>query len=306
MSNFFNGIQLLTSEENNLDELFGKIIKIGTNLISEKYKIITKEKLLETYTKFELINDKISFGFFIYNTYNDFVCLASTIKSQGINQVDFVLEKNSPTYNALIAKQKITDYEILFDNNYYCSFIPIIDSLSNQILGCHFVGINMSLKFNINTNTKIGTNIISKQQSPYEYIKNCLITFNNIFGNISSDFYLSTDNKLTSNIGEFDRNTIENNLYELTNYINFKFVYYTIFTYANNYFTQIATSEKNKINVIFTLSDIYDSLIKLNSYSGIVTEYEINYYTNYCPIIDKNTQLLIGCLYIKFGPYNMI
>ena len=136
-------ISSLSNGENNIDILLGNILKKNSLYISKKLGIINYDKIYPKLISLSSINSDMSYGFFTFNEDN-FICMASTIKFNGIDQKKFYLTKLSTTYNYLINKKKIIDYEILFNNTFYCSFTPILDFINSSLIGCLFVGVNRS------------------------------------------------------------------------------------------------------------------------------------------------------------------
>jgi hypothetical protein len=288
-------ISNLRNGENNLDILLGNILKKNSSYISQNFGIVTYEKIYQKLTSLSSINSDMSYGFFTFNGEN-FICMASTIKFSGIDQKNFSLTKLSTTYNYLINKKKITDYEILFNNTFYCSFTPILDYINLSLIGCLFVGVNGS---QIKNKSQVS---ITKEISPLSYIDYAKTMIGNIFGNI-----IIVDDILVSyNRGILSENTTKNILNTLTEHINYKSIFITLFSFINQTFTQISSSENNRIQQILHQSNAYQQLVNGREYCEILNEYEINYYVYYIPIIDANTKNIIGSFYLKFGPYNMI
>jgi hypothetical protein len=288
-------ISNLNNGENNLCTLLGNILLKNSLHISQKIGTITCEKLYPKLVLLSSINDNMSYGFFTFNG-NNFICMTSTIKFNGIDQKNFCLPKFTTTYNYLINKKKMTDYEILFNTTFYCSFTPIIDYISSNLIGCLFVGVNKS---QIKNNSQLS---ITKEISPLTYIDNAKIMIKNIFG----DIIIINNTLFSYNRGALIENNTKNVLNILTEQINYKSIFITLFNFINQTFTQISSSENNRIHEISQQSNAYQQLINKLEHCEILNEYEINYYVCYVPIIDTNTGFLIGAFYFKFGPFNMI
>lgn len=288
MSNYQKSI--LNDGENNFNLLLGPIIKFGENYISKNFGYITYDTLQPKLVSLSSINSDIVYTFFIYDG-SDFIRMATTVMSNGIYQINTKLSKTSVPYNYLVNKKKMTGQKTLFGISYYTSYDPIIDYVTGQLIGCLFVG------------TLDSKNIIVKKEiSPLNYIDEIKYMMNNIFGSITL-----LNGTLVSYVrGQLNYDTTQTLLINLTDEITYKTVFITLFKFVNLNFIQISSSELNKINTIENTSKIYQSLINLTEYNETLNENETNYYVRYIPIIDIDTNNLIGSFYLKFGPFNVI
>lgn len=288
MSNYQKSI--LNDGENNLSLLFGPILKSGSNYISKNFGQITYEKLQPKLISLSTINSDIVYTFFTYDG-TDFTRMATTVISNGEYQINTKLSQTSVPYNYLINKKKMSGQKTLFGKQYYTSYTPIIDYITNELIGCLFVG------------TIDSKNIVAKKEiTTLNYIDDVKYMIDNIFGQITL-----VNNVLISYIrGQLNLETTQTLLINLTNQINYKTVFITLFKFVNSDFIQISSSDIDVINNIEKSSQIYQSLINLTEYNSILTEENINYYIKYIPIIDIETNNLIGSWYLKFGPFNMI
>ena len=288
MSNYQKSI--LNDGENNLSLLFGPILKSGSNYISKKFGQITYEKLQPKLISLSTINSDIVYTFFTYDGI-DFTRMATTVMSNGMYQINTKLSHTSVPYNYLINKKKMIGQKSLFGTQYYTSYAPIIDYITNELIGCLFVGTIDSKNI-----------VIKKEITTLNYIDDVKHMINNIFGSITL-----VNNMLISYIrGQLNFETTQKLLIELTEQINYKTIFITLFKFINSNFIQISSSDINAINNIEKSSQIYQSQINLIEYNSVLTEANVNYYIKYIPIIDIETNNLIGSWYLKFGPFNMI
>ena len=288
MSNYQKSI--LNDGENNLSLLFGPILKSGSNYVSKKFGQITYEKLQPKLISLSTINSDIVYTFFTYDGI-DFTRMATTVMSNGMYQINTKLSHTSVPYNYLINKKKMIGQKSLFGTQYYTSYAPIIDYITNELIGCLFVGTIDSKNI-----------VIKKEITTLNYIDDVKHMINNIFGSITL-----VNNMLISYIrGQLNFETTQKLLIELTEQINYKTIFITLFKFINSDFIQISSSDINAINNIEKSSQIYQSQINLTEYNSVLTEANVNYYIKYIPIIDIETNNLIGSWYLKFGPFNMI
>lgn len=281
---------ILNDGENNFNLLLGIIIKLGVNYISKNFGYITYDTLQPKLIGLSSINSDIVYTFFLYNG-TDFIRIATTVMSNGIYQINTKLSRTSVPYNYLVNKKKMIGPKTLFGVSYYTSYTPIIDYLTNQLIGCLFVGTVDS------KNT-----VIKEEITTLNYIDDTKDMINNVFGSIT----LLNETLISYIRGQLNFDTTQMLLINLTEQNNYKTIFITLFKFINLNFIQISSSELNKVNIIEKTSQIYQSLINLTEYNDTLNENNINYYIKYIPIIDIETNNLIGSFYLKFGPFNMI
>lgn len=308
-------VSILTNSQNIINMLYGTIIKLKTKYISKNAGYLTQnliQKKLESLTQ---CNKNVVYTFFTYKK-KQFIRFATTETQNNVYALNTHLSKYSIAYTYLLNKEKFIGFENLFDYNTrcYCSYDPIIDNLTNALIGCFFIGV----KDNTNTSSnlcQISNLTIKHDFDIFGFINDVLIMLNNIFGKMSliNNILISQKRGAILNPTNDDDNCNTNNvvynntnlmLSELLSQINYKNISVTIYKFINKNFIQICCSE-NTNNELIESDLAYKTLINKNEFNTIYIP-NVCYYVSYIPILDPNTNNLIGAYYIKFGPFNMI
>lgn len=293
-------ISTLSYAQNLINMLLGSIIKTKTNTnleeyISQKLGYLCQTKLQ---TKFESLlssNKNIIYTFFIKNN-SQFIRFATTEQKDGIYQINTTLSTITIPYNSIINNKTFIGFEKSFDTLYYCSYEPIIDYINKSVIGCIFIGVTN----NINDINFVDT----KEINMFNIIDDIIIMIFNLFGNIT----LLNGVLISHNRGQLNYDNTQNILIDICNQVNYKTISITLYKFINNNFIQISCTNSD-INIDLTNSQsnlIYQSLINKQKYKGTITISGISYYITYIPILDTETNNLIGSYYINFGPFNMI
>jgi len=276
----------IKDEADIVEQYFLGPVKTGKNIIvSQNLGDITFENVQNNLINFTIASQGNVYTIFTRTDPTTFTRTATTVvKQDGTYAVNSTLSTTSPAYQLLLKGLPYSGEVVLYDKTYFTYYFPIFEPSTGFVIGAFFIGYHLGpiITYPVKDIIENGNTLLSVITGPVETGNNILITKNQ--GNLSYENYQPI----------------------LINLSLQSQCVYTLFTRSGNEFIRTSTSvldENNKYVVGTSLSHsspAYQPILNGQSYNGVVSLFNTNYYANYTPIFDSFTGLVIG---IYFAGY---